>query len=62
MRIELKNKRVLVLGLGETGFSVLRWLSKQGAVLSVADSRDNPPNMEDLVRRMPQVAIYPGEV
>lgn len=61
MRIELKNKRILVLGLGETGFSVLRWLSKQGAVLSVADSRDNPPNMEDLVRRMPQVAIYPGK-
>jgi UDP-N-acetylmuramoylalanine--D-glutamate ligase len=61
VRIELKNKRILVLGLGETGFSVLRWLSKQGAVLSVADSRDNPPNMEDLVRRMPQVAIYPGK-
>lgn len=61
MRIELKNKRILVLGLGETGFSVLRWLAKQGAVLSVADSRDNPPNMEDLIRRMPQVAIYPGK-
>jgi UDP-N-acetylmuramoylalanine--D-glutamate ligase len=61
VRIELKNKRILVLGLGKTGFSVLRWLSKQGAVLSVADSRDNPPNMEDLVRRMPQVVIYPGK-
>jgi UDP-N-acetylmuramoylalanine--D-glutamate ligase len=61
MRIELKNKRVLVLGLGETGLSALRWLAKQGAVLSVADSRDYPPNMDDVVRNMPQVAIYPGK-
>jgi UDP-N-acetylmuramoylalanine--D-glutamate ligase len=61
MKIELKNKRILVLGLGETGFSVLRWLSKQGTVLSVADSRDNPPNMEDLIRRMPQVALHTGK-
>ena len=61
MRVELKNKRVLVLGLGETGLSVLRWLAKQGAILSAADSRDNPPNIDDLALRMPQVAIYPGK-
>lgn len=61
MKIELKSKRVLVLGLGETGLSVLRWLATKGAVLSVADSRDNPPNMDDLVRAMPQVAIYTGK-
>ncbi len=61
MRIDLKNKRVLVLGLGETGLSALRWLAKQGTVLSVADSRDNPPNMEDVIRRMPQVALHTGK-
>ncbi len=61
MKIELKNKRILVLGLGETGYSALRWLSKQGAILSVADSRDAPPNMEELVRRMPHVTIYTGK-
>ena len=61
MKIDLKAKRVLVLGLGETGLSVLRWLATKGAVMSVADSRDNPPNMDDLVRDMPQVAIYTGK-
>ena len=61
MKIELKSKRVLVLGLGETGLSALRWLATKGAVLSVADSRDNPPNMDDLARDMPQVAIYTGK-
>ncbi len=61
MKLELKNKRVLVLGLGETGLSALRWLAKQDAVLSAADSRDNPPNMESLARSMPRLAIYTGK-
>ncbi len=61
MKVELKNKRVLVLGLGETGLSALRWLNTQGAILSVADTRENPPNMDELARHMPQVAIYTGK-
>ena len=61
MKINLKAKRVLVLGLGETGLSVLRWLATKGAVMSAADSRDNPPNIEELRRNMPQVAIYTGQ-
>jgi UDP-N-acetylmuramoylalanine--D-glutamate ligase len=60
MKLQLHNKRVLVLGLGETGLSVLRWLNTQGAVLSAADSRDNPPNLDALARSMPQVVIYTG--
>jgi UDP-N-acetylmuramoylalanine--D-glutamate ligase len=61
VKLELKNKRVLVLGLGETGLSVLHWLAKQDAVLSAADSRDYPPNMESLARSMPQLTIYTGK-
>ena len=61
MKIDVKAKRVLVLGLGETGLSVLRWLATKGAVLSAADSRDNPPNLDDLRRNMPQVTIYTGK-
>ena len=61
MKIDVKAKRVLVLGLGETGLSVLRWLALKGAVMSAADSRDNPPNIDDLRRSMPQVAIYTGK-
>ena len=61
MKIDVKAKRVLVLGLGETGLSVLRWLALKGAVMSAADSRDNPPNIDDLRRNLPQVAIYTGK-
>lgn len=61
MKLELKNKRVLVLGLGETGLSALRWLQTQGAILSVADSRDNPPNTEELIKTLPNLAIHKGQ-
>jgi UDP-N-acetylmuramoylalanine--D-glutamate ligase len=35
----LRNKSVLVLGLGETGLSMLRFLKSRGARLRAADSR-----------------------
>ena len=60
MKIELKNKRVLVLGLGETGLSALRWLNRQGARLSVADTRQNPPGIEALKTELPNVTTHIG--
>lgn len=60
MTISLNNKRVLVLGLGETGLSALRWLNAQGAKLSVADTRDNPPNADVVKREMVDVKIHLG--
>ena len=38
------KKKVLVLGAGETGISMVKWLSYLGAHLSLADSRPNPPS------------------
>lgn len=60
MKITLKDKKVLVLGLGETGASTLRWLSTQGARLSVADTRENPPGVEVLKTELPNVKIHTG--
>ncbi len=60
MRLVLKDKRVLVLGLGDTGLSALRWLHSQGAVLSVADTRSAPPNLELLREELPQVIVHLG--
>ena len=60
MKIELKDKRVLVLGLGETGLSALRWLHKQGARLSVADTRDKPPGMDVVKSELPGVVAHSG--
>ncbi len=60
MKIALKDKKVLVLGLGETGLSSLRWLAAQGARLSVADTRENPPGLDILKTELPQVIIHTG--
>jgi UDP-N-acetylmuramoylalanine--D-glutamate ligase len=60
MKIAVKDKKVLVLGLGETGLSSLRWLAAQGAHLSVADTRDNPPGLDALKAELPKVIIHTG--
>jgi UDP-N-acetylmuramoylalanine--D-glutamate ligase len=60
MKLELNNKRVLVLGLGETGLSALRWLQGQGACLSVADTREAPPGLETVRTQLPEVALFLG--
>ncbi|HKX39401.1 MAG TPA: hypothetical protein VJN20_12155, partial [Burkholderiales bacterium] len=43
----LVGRRVLVLGLGDTGLSVARWAAREGAKVRVADSRQAPPRAED---------------
>ncbi|MCD6042390.1 MAG: UDP-N-acetylmuramoylalanine/D-glutamate ligase [Burkholderiales bacterium] len=39
----LVDKHVLVLGLGDTGLSVARWVERQGGKVRVADTRASPP-------------------
>jgi len=41
--MELRGRRVLVLGLGDTGLSAARWVEKAGGTARVADTRDSPP-------------------
>lgn len=61
MKLTLKDQQVLVLGLGDTGLSALRWLKRQGALLSVADTRPTPPGLDWLKSEMPQVKVYLGD-
>ena len=42
-RMDLAGKRVLVLGLGDTGLSAAHWARKHGAGVRVADTRSAPP-------------------
>lgn len=60
MRLTLKDKQVLVLGLGETGLSALRWLRHHGAILSVADTRTDPPSLVSVLAEMPEVRVHAG--
>ena len=58
--MKLRDKQVLVLGLGETGLSLVRWLTAQGAQVRVADSRTSPPALDLLDREYPQVDVHCG--
>ncbi|MBA4382084.1 MAG: UDP-N-acetylmuramoyl-L-alanine--D-glutamate ligase [Sideroxydans sp.] len=57
---QLRNQSVLVIGLGETGLSLARWLTAQGAQVCVADSRATPPGADTLYKEMPQVDAHFG--
>ncbi len=54
------EKKVLVLGSGETGISMVKWLSYLGAHLSLADSRANPPNQNFLDDFIPHQKRFSG--
>ena len=58
--MELRGKRVLVVGLGESGLAMAKWLHRQGALVRVADSRDTPPNVDALQRVAPGAELVAG--
>ncbi|TVO64174.1 UDP-N-acetylmuramoyl-L-alanine--D-glutamate ligase [Denitromonas ohlonensis] len=55
-----QGKHVLVLGLGESGLALARWLAREGASVRVADSRANPPGAEALCAALPGVSLTAG--
>ncbi len=58
--MELRGKRVLVIGLGESGLAMAKWLHRQGAFVRVADSRENPPNVDMLKAVAPASVLIAG--
>ena len=60
MSNEWENKSVLVLGLGDTGLSCLRWLAPRGARLRAADTRDAPPALGTVRADFPGVELRLG--
>ena len=57
---DLKGARVMVVGLGDTGLSMARWLQRRGADVRVTDSRAAPPHAAMLRRELPQVPLALG--
>lgn len=58
--MDLSGKRVLVLGLGETGLSMARWIARQGGVVRVADTRAAPPAGDALNAAVPTAEVVAG--
>lgn len=56
----LEGRRVLVVGLGESGLAIARWAVFKGAVVTVADTREAPPQRAALQSACPDVRIVGG--
>src|SRR5207249_9597445 len=62
LAMTLKNRRVVVLGLGVTGLSAARWAARRGARVAVADTRADPPCAPQLRAELPQVGLTTGPI
>ena len=49
-----------MIGLGESGLAMAKWLAREGACVRVADSRATPPNVDALRAAVPQVELISG--
>jgi UDP-N-acetylmuramoylalanine--D-glutamate ligase len=52
----------IVVGLGKSGMSLVRFLAQQGVRFAVADTRANPPELATLQRDYPHVEVRCGEL
>ncbi|WP_370525872.1 MULTISPECIES: UDP-N-acetylmuramoyl-L-alanine--D-glutamate ligase [Methylococcus] len=55
------RSRVLVLGVGATGLSTVRFLCRHGFECAVMDSRIAPPGLQELREGFPDVPLFLGE-
>ena len=59
-RPELAGRRILVVGLGESGLAMARWASFGGAEVTVVDTRAQPPQHQTLFEQCPQARFFGG--
>ena len=57
---QLQGQHVLVLGLGLSGLALARWCVRWGAQVSVADTRDAPPQLAALRQELPSARFVAG--
>ena len=56
----LQDLHVLVLGLGASGLAMARWCARHGAHVTVADTREAPPQLATLQQDVPSATFVGG--
>lgn len=56
----LAGQRVLILGLGASGLAMARWCTRLGAHVTVADTREAPPQRATLQAECPEADFMAG--
>lgn len=57
---DLQDQHVLVLGLGLSGLAMARWCVRHGVRVTVADTREHPPQRDQLASECPQAVFVSG--
>ncbi|ARU06243.1 UDP-N-acetylmuramoyl-L-alanine--D-glutamate ligase [Comamonas serinivorans] len=60
--MQLQDTSVLILGLGQSGLAMARWCARHGARVTVADTREAPPQLAELQREWPDARFVAGEL
>lgn len=58
--MRLTGKKVLVLGLGESGLAMARWSAWCGAQVTVADTREQPDRLPQFQEKVPEGKFISG--
>jgi len=58
--MQLQGQHVLILGLGASGLAMARWCAHAGADVTVADTRETPPQLAALQAEWPAVRFVAG--
>ncbi len=58
--MQLQGQHVLILGLGASGLAMARWCARAGADVTVADTREAPPQLAALQAEWPSVRFVAG--
>jgi len=60
--LDFTDQTVLVLGLGESGLAIARWVGERGGSVRVADTRTAPPMRAALAQALPQAMFHGGDL
>ena len=52
----------VVVGLGKTGLSLVRFLTRQGVAVAAVDTREQPPELAQIRAEFPQVELHCGSL
>jgi UDP-N-acetylmuramoylalanine--D-glutamate ligase len=61
MATELDDRLTVIVGLGDTGLSCVKYFSSMGERIKVVDSRDEPPGLAALIEAYPDVEYELGD-
>lgn len=62
MQVNERNGLKVVVGLGKTGLSCVRFLKGRGYAVAVNDTRENPPGLDELRAEFPDVEVSLGRL